>query len=60
MMEGVILMRLVEEFPDLLQRVDLFAGVSGGAIVASGLATGTRENRKIKQISCMYLSFIAL
>jgi len=41
-METVILMRLVaeEEFHDLLQRVDVFAGVSGGAIVAAGLATG--------------------
>ncbi|ELR22583.1 phospholipase, patatin family protein [Acanthamoeba castellanii str. Neff] len=38
--ETVILSRLIEVFPDLLQRVDLIAGVSGGAMVASGLVVG--------------------
>jgi patatin-like phospholipase/acyl hydrolase len=31
---------LVEIFPDLMEHVDLFAGVSAGSIVASALATG--------------------
>ncbi|ELR13749.1 phospholipase, patatin family protein [Acanthamoeba castellanii str. Neff] len=35
-----LLVRLVEIFPDLMERVDLFAGVSAGSIVASALATG--------------------
>jgi patatin-like phospholipase/acyl hydrolase len=39
-METVILSRLLEVFPDLLQHVDLFAGVSGGSMVASALANG--------------------
>ncbi|KAL6055114.1 Phospholipase, patatin family protein [Balamuthia mandrillaris] len=39
-MEAVLLTRLVRIFPDLMERIDLFAGVSGGSIVASALATG--------------------
>jgi len=35
--------RLVAEFPDLLEKVDLFAGVSGGAILCSCLAAGAHE-----------------
>lgn len=35
-----LLTRLVETFPDLMDKVDLFAGVSAGSIVASCLATG--------------------
>jgi len=38
--ETVILSRLLEVYPDLLQRVDLIAGISGGAMVTSGLAVG--------------------
>ncbi|KAL6049194.1 Cell division cycle protein 45 [Balamuthia mandrillaris] len=40
MVQCVILERLAEVFPDLMQRCDLFAGISAGSMVASGLATG--------------------
>ncbi len=40
MIEVVLLQRLVEVFPDLLERVDLFAGVSAGSIMSSCMATG--------------------
>lgn len=36
----IILERLVEVFPDLLERVNLFCGTSGGAILATSLAMG--------------------
>jgi hypothetical protein len=39
-MEAVILERLVEIFPDLLERTDMFAGISGGSMVAAGLVCG--------------------
>ena len=37
---AIILERLAAEFPDLLERVSLFAGTSNGAILASSLAFG--------------------
>ena len=37
---AIILERLAAEFPDLLERVGLFAGTSNGAILASSLAFG--------------------
>lgn len=39
-MEAVILTRLTEVYPDLLQKFDLIVGVSGGSMVTAGLATG--------------------
>lgn len=39
-MEAVILERLLEFFPDLLERTDMFAGISGGSMVAAGLVCG--------------------
>lgn len=40
--QTVILQRLVQVFPDLLCKFDLFAGVSGGSINAAMLATGMK------------------
>ena len=39
---AVLLDRLVKKFPDLLDKVDLFAGTSTGAILALGLAYGLK------------------
>ncbi|ELR19553.1 phospholipase, patatin family protein [Acanthamoeba castellanii str. Neff] len=39
-LEATILERLVAVFPDLLERVNLFAGVSGGSMLCSCLASG--------------------
>ena len=39
-----LLSRLVKEVPDLLDRVDLFAGTSSGGILALGLAAGRRPD----------------
>lgn len=43
-LECVILERLLEVYPDLMERVDLFAGVSGGSMVCCGLACGYSPN----------------
>jgi len=38
--ESVLINRLLEDYPNLLNEVDLFAGTSAGAILALGLASG--------------------
>lgn len=39
-LQNRILARILERYPDLLERVDIFAGTSAGSILASALATG--------------------
>jgi hypothetical protein len=43
-LECVILERILECYPDFIERVDLFAGVSGGSMVCCGLACGTHAH----------------
>ncbi|KAL6052393.1 hypothetical protein QOT17_018632 [Balamuthia mandrillaris] len=52
-----ILVRLTQVFPDLLERVNLFCGTSGGAIMAAGLSAGRSPTtmREILMLSSKYL-----
>ena len=47
-MPAIILKRLVDEVPDLLTDIDLFAGTSTGGIIALGLAHGLHINTIIE------------
>ena len=40
MMDCVLLQRLEEKYPDLLDHVDMFAGTSNGSIISTGFAFG--------------------
>jgi patatin-like phospholipase/acyl hydrolase len=59
-METVLLHRLISVFPDLLQRVDVMVGVSGGAMVASGLACGNAHYSNITNVHRLIMWFHSL
>ena len=42
---AALVRRLTEEFPNLLDQVDLFAGTSTGSVVALSLASGISAGR---------------
>lgn len=42
-----LLQRLLQEFPNLIDNVDVFAGTSAGAILASALASGLEKTTDV-------------